>query len=115
MQIGNLVSNATTIPIGTNGRNCVPIAPNQTGGGLGAGTHSFGGLSMVRQSTTIAAFGPVPAQTMKMDLIGGVFEKVTTSSTPPQGSEIDITSYGSCVVDDGATTLPPGVAAAQRT
>ena len=51
MQIGNLVSNATSIPIGTNGRNCVPIAPNQTGGGLGSGTHSFGGLSLVRQST----------------------------------------------------------------
>ena len=85
MQIGNLVSNATSIPIGTNGRNCVPIAPNQTGGGLGSGTHSFGGLSLVRQSTSIAAIGPVPAQTMKMDLIGGVFEKVTTSGTFSSG------------------------------
>jgi hypothetical protein len=28
MQIGNLVSNATSIPIGTNGRSCVPIVPN---------------------------------------------------------------------------------------
>jgi uncharacterized protein (TIGR03437 family) len=110
MQIGNLVSNATSIPIGTNGRNCVPIAPNQTGGGLGSGTHSFGGLSLVRQSTSIAAIGPVPAQTMKMDLIGGVFEKVTTSGTPPQGAEVDIASYGSCVVTtrvSGQAATPP--------
>ena len=106
MQIGNLVSNATSIPIGTNGRNCVPIAPNQTGGGLGSGTHSFGGLSLVRQSTSIAAIGPVPAQTMKMDLIGGVFEKVTTSGTSPQGSEVDIVSYGSCVVSTRVSGQP---------
>ena len=106
MQIGNLVSNATSIPIGTNGRNCVPIAPNQAAGGLGSGTHSFGGLSLVRQSTTMAAIGPVPAQTIKMDLIGGVFEKVTTSGTPPQGSEIDVVSYGSCVVTTRVSGQP---------
>jgi len=114
MQIGNLVSNATTIPIGTSGRNCVPIAPNQTGGGLGSGTHSFGGLSMVRNSTSIAAIGPLPAQTIKMDLIGGAFEKVTTSGTPPQGSEVDVVSYGSCVVStrvSGQPTPPPSVTA----
>jgi uncharacterized protein (TIGR03437 family) len=98
MQIGNVVSNATSIPIGTNGRNCVPIAPQQTSGGLAPGTHSFGGLSLVRQPTTISAIGPVPAQTIKMDIIGGAFEKVTTSGTPPQGSDIDVASYGSCVV-----------------
>jgi len=110
MQIGNLVSNATTIPIGTSGRNCVPIAPNQAAGGLGAGTHSFGGLSLVRQSTTISAIGPVPAQSVKMDLIGGVFEKVTTSGISPQGSEVDIVSYGSCVVStrvSGQPATPP--------
>ena len=106
MQIGNLVSNATSIPIGANGRSCVPIAPTQTGGGLGSGTHSFGGLSLVRQSTSIAAIGPVPAQTVKMDLIGGVFEKVTTSGTSPQGSEVDIASYGSCVVSTRVSGQP---------
>jgi hypothetical protein len=98
MQIGNLVSNATSIPIGTQGRNCVPIAPNQAAGGLGPGTHAFGGLSLVRQSTTVSAIGPVPAQTIKMDIIGGAFERVTTSGTTPQGSAIDVVSYGSCVV-----------------
>jgi len=110
MQIGNLVSNATSIPIGTNGRNCVPIAPNQTGGGLGSGTHAFGGLSLVRQVTNVSAIGPVPAQSIKMDLIGGVFEKVTTSGTSPQGSDLDIVSYGSCVVSthvSGQATPPP--------
>jgi len=110
MQIGNLVSNATTIPIGTNGRNCVPIAPNQAGGGLGSGTHAFGGLSLVRQVTDVSAIGPVPAQSIKMDLIGGVFEKVTTSGTSPQGSAVDIVSYGSCVVSthvSGQPATPP--------
>jgi uncharacterized protein (TIGR03437 family) len=105
MQIGNLVSNATSIPIGTNGRNCVPIAPNQTGGGLGVGTHSFGGLSLVRQSTIIAAIGPVPAQSIKMDLVGGAFEKVTLGN-PSQGSEIDVVSYGSCVVTTRVSGQP---------
>ena len=113
MQIGNLVSNATTIPIGTNGRNCVPIAPNQSSGGLGSGTHSFGGLSLVRQATSIAAIGPVPAQTIKMDLIGGAFEKVTSTGSP-QGSQIDVVSYGSCVVttrSGGQAATPPTVTA----
>jgi len=110
MQIGNLVSNATSIPIGTDGRNCVPIAPNQTGGGLGSGTHAFGGLSLVRQVTNISAIGPVPAQSTKMDLVGGVFEKVTSSGTLPQGSQVDIVSYGSCVVStrvSGQPATPP--------
>jgi uncharacterized protein (TIGR03437 family) len=113
MQIGNLVSNATSIPIGTNGRSCVPIAPNQTGGGLGSGTHSFGGLSLVRQATNIAAIGPVPAQSIKMDLVGGAFEKVTSTGSP-QGSEIDVVSYGSCVVTtrvSGQAATPPSVTA----
>jgi uncharacterized protein (TIGR03437 family) len=112
MQIGNLVSNATSIPIGTNGRNCVPIAPNQTSGGLGAGTHSFGGLSLARTVTNTAAIGPVPAQSFKMDIIGGVFEKVTTSGNSFQGSDLDIASYGSCVVTthvSGQPATPPTV------
>jgi uncharacterized protein (TIGR03437 family) len=111
MQIGNLVSNATSIPIGTNGRNCVPLAPQQTTGGLGAGTHSFGGLSLVRQATTVAAIGPIPAQSIKMDLIGGAFEKVTSSGST-QGSQIDVASYGSCLVTThvaGQGTTPSGV------
>jgi uncharacterized protein (TIGR03437 family) len=110
MQIGNLVSNAASIPIGTNGRNCVPIAPQQTNGGLGPGTHSYGGLSLVRQSTSISAIGPVPAQSFKMDIIGGAFGRVTTSATPPQGSQIDVVSYGSCLVKttvSGQAATPP--------
>jgi hypothetical protein len=45
-----------------------------------------------------------------MDIIGGVFEKVTTSGTSPQGSEVDIVSYGSCVVStrvSGQPATPP--------
>jgi hypothetical protein len=113
MQIGNLVSNATSIPIGTNGRNCVPVAPNQAGGGLGGGPHSFGGLSLARSSITTSAIGQVPAQSIKMDFIGGVFEKVTTTTSgpPPQGSGVDIVAYGSCVVSTRVSrqaATPPG-------
>jgi hypothetical protein len=41
-----------------------------------------------------------------MDLIGGVFEKVTTSATPPQGSELDVVSYGSCAVTTRVSGQP---------
>jgi hypothetical protein len=41
-----------------------------------------------------------------MDLIGGVFEKVTTSTTAPQGSDIDVVSYGSCVVSTRVSGQP---------
>jgi uncharacterized protein (TIGR03437 family) len=99
MQIGNLVGNATSIPIGTNGRKCVPIAPNRAGGGLGSGTHSFGGLSLVHQSI-INALGY-----FMMDQIGGVFEKVTTSGNS-QGAEVDIVAYGSCVVTNRVGAQP---------
>ena len=114
MQIGNLVSNATTIPIGTSGRNCVPIAPQLANGGLGSGTHSFGGLSLVRQVTNVAAIGPAPAQSIKMDIIGGAFEKVTVGN-PGQGSEVDVVSYGSCVVSTRVSgqPAPPSSATAQ--
>jgi hypothetical protein len=45
-----------------------------------------------------------------MDLIGGVFEKVTTSGTSPQGADVDIVSYGSCLVTthvSGQAATPP--------
>jgi uncharacterized protein (TIGR03437 family) len=114
IQIGNLVSNATTIPIGTSGRNCVPIAPQLANGSLGSGTHSFGGLSLVRQVTNTAAIGPVPAQSIKMDIIGGAFEKVTVGN-PAQGSEVDVVSYGSCAVSTRVSGQPgtPSSATAQ--
>jgi len=40
-----------------------------------------------------------------MDIIGGAFEKVTASGNP-QGSEIDVVSYGSCVVSTRVSGQP---------
>jgi hypothetical protein len=52
---------------------------------------------------------------MKMDLIGGLFEKVTSSGSSPQGSEIDVVSYGSCAVVTRVSGQPatPSSATAQ--
>jgi uncharacterized protein (TIGR03437 family) len=101
MQIGNLVSNAASIPIGTSGRNCVPLNPNQNLSGLngtGGETRAFGGLALVRQ-VELFTLGTTIESNIKMDIIGGTFEKVTyTGSTPPQGSDLDTNSYGSCTV-----------------
>jgi hypothetical protein len=49
-----------------------------------------------------------------MDIIGGAFEKVTTTGTS-QGSEIDVVSYGSCVVNTRVSgqTAPPPTSTAQ--
>ncbi|HLG99355.1 MAG TPA: hypothetical protein VKX49_23800 [Bryobacteraceae bacterium] len=99
LQIGNYISNTTSIPIGTSGRNCVPNNPNQSVTGA-SGNQGFGGFSLVRTVVNIAAIGPAPAQSTKSDLIGGSFEKIITNSSapPPQGSQIDTQAYGSCAV-----------------
>ena len=107
MQIGNLVSNATTIPIGTNGRNCQPISQNPTI--ITQGTFSAGGLDLERIVEITPAIGTFPGSTTKMDSVAGSFEKVTvsSSSTPPQGSQIDINSYGSCTVATSTADQKP--------
>jgi uncharacterized protein (TIGR03437 family) len=106
MQIGNIVSNTTTIPVATSGRTCIPVSGNPSTGS-GTAPHSFGGFSLERVSETIAAIGPSPATSIKMDIVGGSFEKVTPSSNPPQGSQIDINSYGSCTVSTAVSGQAP--------
>jgi uncharacterized protein (TIGR03437 family) len=109
MQIGNIVSNTTTIPVAASGRTCTPVSANPSTG-TGSAPHSFGGFSLERIVETIAAIGPSPASTIKMDIVGGSFEKVTPASNPPQGSQIDINSYGSCTVStavSGQAAPPP--------
>jgi uncharacterized protein (TIGR03437 family) len=108
MQIGNYISNTTSIPIGTNGRNCVPNNPNQSLTGT-SGNQGFGGFSLVRTVVNIASIGPSPAQSTKSDVVGGSFEKIiTNSNTPPQGSQIDTQAYGSCTVVVTAANTSPG-------
>jgi uncharacterized protein (TIGR03437 family) len=99
MQIGNLVSNAVSMPIGTNGRSCVPINPTTPGtGGSSQGTQSFGGFALERIVEIVAGIGSNPGTSIKQDLIGGTFEKVTYSTNGQQGSQLDTNSYGSCTV-----------------
>jgi uncharacterized protein (TIGR03437 family) len=108
MQIGNYISNSTSIPIGTNGRNCVPNNPNQSLTG-NSGNQGFGGFSLARSVVNIAAVGPSPAQSTKADLVGGSFEKIlSNSSTPPQGSQLDTQAYGSCTVAVTSGNPSPG-------
>ena len=90
MQIGNLVSNATSIAVATSGRTCTPVNGSSVSGGS-AGTHSMGTLALERVVESDSS------GSTKMDLAAGMFSKVTYS-TAAGGSQIDIASYGSCLV-----------------
>jgi uncharacterized protein (TIGR03437 family) len=109
MQIGNITGNATTIAVANNGRTCTPINQDPTVGGTG--THAFGGFVFNRQVVIIPANGPIPGSSTKVDTVGGSFAKITFSSAPPLGSQIDVNSYGSCSVSlyslNGKTINPP--------
>lgn len=94
MQIGNVISNSTSIAVASSGRACVPLSQNSTTGGTG--THSYGGFTFQRVVESIAAAGT--NTTIKTDTAGGSFVKVTFPNNPPQGSQLDINSYGSCSV-----------------
>lgn len=94
MQIGNLVSNTTTIAVATTGRTCTPVSSTSTG--VGTGTHSYGGIVLERIDETFTVLGTTTST--KMDMVAGIFEKITYSGTPPQGSQLDVNSYGSCTV-----------------
>ena len=96
MQIGNLISNTTTIAVASNGRTCTPVSSTTTGL---AGTNPlrFGGIvlerSVVSSSTGASTF------TEKADTASAIFEKITPSSSgSATGSQIDVNSYGSCTV-----------------
>ncbi|MBZ5608222.1 MAG: hypothetical protein LAP38_08195 [Acidobacteriia bacterium] len=95
MQIGNEISNSTSIPIATSGRACTPI----NGSTLpGSGPVSAGGITLQRYIQTTPTIGTFPGSTTKMDLATGSFVKITPGATPQQGSQLDVASYGSCIV-----------------
>ncbi|PWU00287.1 MAG: hypothetical protein C5B51_25505 [Terriglobia bacterium] len=105
MQIGNIISNATSIAVAANGRACTTITQNTVGGGTG--THTFGGITLER-IVEVFNTGTTSVST-KTDSVSGIFEKVTYSSTPPLGSQLDIDSFGSCSISTQASgqTAPP--------
>jgi uncharacterized protein (TIGR03437 family) len=110
MQIGNLVSNGTSIAIAQNGRTCTPV--NQRVPVGFTGTYKAGSLSLERAVTT-TAISEDAAVTTKFDLAGGNFEKITYTTTPPTGSQLDINSYGSCSVSNYQQgTTPPSTGGA---
>jgi uncharacterized protein (TIGR03437 family) len=109
MQIGNIVSNATTIPVATSGRTCTPTNPGAT---ITPGTHTFGGISLLRSVIITPGFGGIPGMTTKSDSATAIFLKTTPTSSLVLGSQVDIASYGSCtVVFYSGRTTPPSSSA----
>ncbi len=113
MQIGNLVSNTTTIAVAASGRACTPVNPNLMT--FGTGTHTFGGFGFTRIVISTAGIGTFPGTTTSSDTVGGGFFKITYSATQQQGSQVDVNSYGSCTVTQtlGRPTPPPNTATIQ--
>jgi uncharacterized protein (TIGR03437 family) len=100
MQIANTVSNATSIAIGDTSRTCTPINPMVPTGLIGqTGSFKVGGVFLERTIETIAGISGGP-MTIKTDVGGGTFEKITYTIAPPTGSQLDINSYGSCSVSN---------------
>ena len=97
MQINNLVSNATTIAVATDGtRTCTPTNPSVTL--TGQGTFSTGGLVLSRSVAVSAGIGGIGGTTTKSDSISGSFIKITPAPVSTLGSLLDIPAYGSCLV-----------------
>jgi len=106
-KIGNVVSNTATIPVATSGSTCTPtnsgLSPADLSKWFTGGTIAFGSASLVRSVaiTQPLTVGPItiPGNTSRSDSGGASFFKVTV---PPggfgQGSTVDITAYGSCIV-----------------
>jgi uncharacterized protein (TIGR03437 family) len=98
MQIGNMVSNGTSIAVGQNGRTCTPINPQVPVGFTG--TYKVGGVSLERTVQTTAGILGGPATTTKLDAGAATFEKITYTTAPPSGSQLDVNSYGSCSISN---------------
>ncbi len=107
MQIGNMVSNGTSVAVGQNGRTCTPVNPQVPVGFTG--TYKAGGISLSRTVETFAGILGQPATTTKVDSGAATFEKITYTSAPPTGSQLDVNSYGSCSVSNyqQGKTPPP--------
>jgi hypothetical protein len=97
MQIGNFISNTTTIATAGTGRTCTPVSSQNPGGPGATGSYRIGGIALER--TVIATTSGASTFTSKSDLASAVFEKITPgSTTPASGSQVDVNSYGSCTV-----------------
>jgi uncharacterized protein (TIGR03437 family) len=97
MQIGNMISNTTSIATASNGRTCTPLSSTTPTGVTGTAPYRFGGIVLERIVETTSTGSSTIVS--KSDSATGIFEKVTPSSTAaPTGAQIDVNSYGSCTV-----------------
>jgi uncharacterized protein (TIGR03437 family) len=97
MQIGNMISNTTTIATASTGRTCTPVSSSNPGGITGTAVYRYGGIVLERIAETTSVAGSTFVS--KSDTATGIFEKITPTSTgSPSGSQIDVNSYGSCTV-----------------
>jgi uncharacterized protein (TIGR03437 family) len=98
MQIGNMVSNGTSIAVGQNGRTCTPVNPQVPVGFTG--TYKVGGVFLERTVETTAGILGGPPTNTKVDAGGATFEKITYTSGAPTGAQLDVNSYGSCSISN---------------
>ena len=122
-EINGVVSNTTTIPIGTTSRTCTPTNPGLSQSGfsqfIAQGTYANGFVSLVRsvnvsQDTSTGGI-TTPGSVTKGDSGSASFEKVTVlPGALGLGAAFDIASYGACTViyyaaTQGSAPPPPYV------
>jgi uncharacterized protein (TIGR03437 family) len=119
MQIGNMVSNATTIPVASSGRTCTPTNPaisqNMMTQLLAQGSPlAVAGLSLTRTiSTTVVPgpLGPLLGSTAKSDSGSGRFVKYNApASVVFDSTAAEVLAYGSCIVTSFSGTTPDPLA-----
>jgi hypothetical protein len=117
MQIGNMVSNSTTIPIAPSGRTCTPtnpaILPNMLSQLLAkAGPLAIGGIGLTRTiaTTTVPGpLGPLLGTTTKSDSGSARFAAYNgPASVVLDSAAAEVLGYGSCsVITFSGTTADP--------
>jgi len=119
MQIGNLVSNATTIPVAASGRICTPTNPAISSSQLTQllakqGPLAVGGVSLTRTISSMAAVALRPAGTTKFDSASARFVRYSAPQAVPavvlDGPAAEVLSYGSCSVITFQGTTPDPLA-----
>ena len=108
VQIGNFISNATTMPIATSGKTCTisnpAVPPSVLQTLLGKSQVSFGGVFLSRSISVGASLLPgFPATTTKSDDGSASFLKFSVNAAQAQ-SLVDTTPIGACLVTTFTST-----------
>jgi uncharacterized protein (TIGR03437 family) len=113
-QIGNLVSNTTTIPIGSANNVCTPtsstLATPDFAGALASGSITVGGISLVRsvQTTQNYTVGGIilPGNTTRADSASAAFQSLTPGPGGLGAGALDLTAYGGCAMTFYSSQYP---------